>query len=55
MPPSGTAPDQADNVKASYALLLSAIATGARIAIYGGDGATAGNLCVVTSISVLAN
>ena len=55
VPPAGTAADQLENLKGAYALLLAAVSSGARIAIYGWDGVTPGNLCVVNSVSVLAN
>jgi len=43
--------DQLDNVKGAYALLLAAVSSGARIAVYGDDSVTP---CPITSVSVLA-
>lgn len=51
-PPAGTAADQVDNVKGAYALLLAAVSSGARIAVYGDDSMSP---CPITSVSVLAN
>ena len=44
--------DQLDNVKGAYALLLAAVSSGARIAVYGDDSVSP---CPITSVSVLAN
>lgn len=55
VPPVGTTADQLESLKGAFALLLAAVSSGSRVAIYGGDGATSGNLCVVNFVSVLAN
>jgi hypothetical protein len=44
--------DQMENAKGAYALLLAAISSGARIAVYGDDSVSP---CPITSVSVLAN
>lgn len=51
-PPAGAVADQIDNVKGAYALLLAAVSSGARIAVYGDDSVSP---CPITSVSVLAN
>jgi len=52
MPPTTySAADQVDNVKDAYALLLAAVSSGAKVAVYGDDSVAP---CPTTSVSVLA-